>query len=178
MNIRLTGRSTEAGRLYSNGDHTVGHATQLDWLGDHGVRRDHKGRIIAHLPRPDDDFLSSSDDSMTALQNVLGLDADEASIRDLMRRDVDLKVSGSRGRRRRQPPQEKSQSRRTSSDTAISAPMGRPALGAEIRVRVQTSVARSTRDVLSERGVTLAQIFDECALQLARHSGGSTVDAI
>src|ERR1700722_15746664 len=115
MNIRLT-------RNYSNGDHTVGHATQLDWLGDHGVRRDHKGRMIAHLPRPEDDFLSSSDDSMTALQNGLGPDADGASVRLFIKRHVDLKVSGSRGRRRRQPLQEKSQSRRTSSNTAISAP--------------------------------------------------------
>jgi hypothetical protein len=64
----------------------------------------------------------------------------------------------------------KSHSRdRTGSDTGISAPMGRPVLGAEIRIRVQTSVARSTRDVLAEQGVTLAQIFDECALQLRRH---------
>ena len=67
------------------------YATELDWLRDHGVRIDEKGRIIVSLPIPDDEVEFRNEEQ-------------EPSIAELMRRDVDPRQGGSRGRRRRCAP--------------------------------------------------------------------------
>jgi hypothetical protein len=44
--------------------------------------------------------------------------------------------------------------------------IGRPTIGAEVRVYVQTSIAHRTRELLTEHRVSLAQVLDECADRL------------
>jgi hypothetical protein len=125
---------------------------QLDWLRDRGVQIDHKGRIIVSLPAiPDDDIRDVYDDER------------EPSIAELMRRDVDVRHTGSRGRRRRtasKPVQSGHRATRTSRPSQT-ARIGRPIVGAEVRVYVQTSIAQRTREALARHGVTLAEVFDE-----------------
>lgn len=130
--------------------------SELDWLSDHGVQIDHKGRIIVSLPPPQDEFELRTED-------------DEPSITDLMRRDVNLRLGGSRGRRRRRASKNTRccQSSAPVDDPARTTPIGRPAIGAEIRVCVQTSIAQRTRQILAKQGVTLAEVFDGCACELA-----------
>ena len=70
---------------------TSGYGTELDWLRDHGVRIDEKGRIIVSLPVPDDEVEFRNEEQ-------------ESSIAELMRRDVDPRQGGARGRRRRRAP--------------------------------------------------------------------------
>jgi hypothetical protein len=127
------------------------------WLRDHGVQVDHKGRIIVRLPAiPDDDFPLEPND-------------DEVSIAELMRRDVNFRPGGSRGRRRRRGNTNDAVSRRSTpgGDEATSSRIGRPSIGAEVRVYVQTSIAQRTREILVEHGITLADVFDECAREIA-----------
>jgi len=127
------------------------------WLRDHGVQIDHKGRIIVRLPAiPDDDFRFEPDD-------------DEVSITELMRRDMNVRPGGSRGRRRRRGNTNNAVSRRGTpgGDEGTSSRIGRPAIGAEVRVYVQTSIAQRTREILAEHGITLADVFDECAREIA-----------
>lgn len=69
-------------------------SNQLDWLREHGVQIDHKGRIVVSLPVIPDGEVYDRDP----------LDEHEPSIAELMRRDVDLRHVGSRGRRRRGRP--------------------------------------------------------------------------
>ena len=49
---------------------------------------------------------------------------------------------------------------------AFASRLGRPAIGAEVRVYVHTCVARTTRETLLRRGLTLAQVFNEYAREL------------
>ena len=130
----------------------------LEWLRDRGVRIDHKGRIIVSLPAPEDEFEFQREDR-------------EPSIADLMRRHVNHRTGGSRGRRRRRAskPTVKPEKREHIEDAAPSR-IGRPVIGAEVRVYVQTSIARSTRRILLERGLTLANVFDDCARELTHAS--------
>jgi hypothetical protein len=127
---------------------------ELDWLLDRGVRLDHKGRIIVSLPSPDDDLDVPSED-------------DEATISQLMRREVDRSHGGSRGRRRREPPKISHQSASARTDHLKAARLGRPALGEEPRVYVQTTIAAQTRETLAKHHMTLATVFDECARGLS-----------
>jgi hypothetical protein len=129
---------------------------ELEWLRDHGVRIDHKGRIIVSLPAPEA--------QVEFLRDEL-----EPTIAELMRRDVNHRIGGSRGRRRRRAsrPTVKPEKRAQLDDTAQPSRIGRPVIGSEARVYVQTSIAQSTRQILAERGVTLADVFDQCARELA-----------
>lgn len=134
-----------------------------------GVWKDRKGRIVTRLPVPDDDLCYPRDDSLGALEESLELTLDESSIVELMRRDVDLKLGGSKGRRRRQSPNSKREGSRVSRESSIGVAslIGRPPIGAEVRVYVQTLIAQRTRELLAEHNLTLAQVLDECADWLA-----------
>jgi hypothetical protein len=130
------------------------------WMRDSGVRVDHKGRIIISLPAESvDDFTRDSDD-------------DAASIAELMRRDVNLRLGGSKGRRRRGAPKNSQRGDRAvhTDNSSRTSRIGRPAIGAEVRVYVQTSIDRRTREILAENGITLADVFDDCARGLAHAS--------
>ena len=129
---------------------------QLDWLRDRGVQIDHKGRIIVSLPAiPDDDIHDVADDER------------EPSITQLMRRDVNVRLGGSRGRRRRRSSKAVSSSHASrTQEPAQTARMGRPVIGSEVRVYVQTSIAQRTREILTKRGMTLADVFDDYAREL------------
>lgn len=124
-------------------------AAELSWLRERGVRIDHKGRIIVRLPQPDDE---------------LGFQDDEAaSIAALMRRDVDRRNGSSRGRRH---------SPHIASYSAVAKAVakrrrGRPIVGDEARIRVQTTIDPRTRDILRSQHCTLADVFDACARELA-----------
>jgi hypothetical protein len=131
-----------------------------DWMRDPGVRVDHKGRIIVSLPTESvDDFTIVSD-------------GDEASIAELMRRDVNLRLGGSKGRRRSRAAKHSQRGERAGriDDPLRTSRIGRPAIGAEVRVYVQTSIDQRTHDILAENGMTLADVFDECARELAHAS--------
>jgi hypothetical protein len=132
---------------------------ELEWLRARGVRIDHKGRIIVSLPVPEEEFEFQSE----------GL---EPMIADLMRRDVNRHTGGSRGRRRRRAPSStpKPGKRAQLDDRLQPSPIGRPVIGSEARVYVQTSIAQTTRQILAERGLTLADVFDQCARELAHAS--------
>ncbi len=129
---------------------------QLNWLRDRGVQIDHKGRIIVSLPAmPDDDICDVDDDERAP------------SIAELMRRDVNVRLGGSRGRRRRRASKAVSSSHPArTQEPAQTARMGRPVIGNEVRVYVQTSIAQRTREVLTKRGMTLADVFDAYAREL------------
>jgi hypothetical protein len=132
----------------------------FDWMRDCGVRVDHKGRTIVSLPVESvDDFTRDSDD-------------DAASIADLMRRDVNLRLGGSKGRRRRRAAKNAQRGERAVriDDPLRTSRIGRPAIGAEVRVYVQTSIDKRTREILTENGITLADVFDDCARELAHGS--------
>lgn len=134
------------------------HDSELDWLRDRGVQIDHKGRIIVSLPAvPDDE-----------LRDLGPLDEREPSMAELMRRDVDLRHAGSRGRRRRAAsrPVQSAQRAPRVSQPAQTARIGRPVVGTEVRVYVQTSIAQRTRETLTRHGVTLADVFDDCVREL------------
>lgn len=130
---------------------------ELNWLRDRGVQIDRKGRIIVSLPTlPDDD---------------VDLIEREPSIAELMRHDVDPRAAGSRGRRRRRsstPVQHDLRAARTYHQPAARA--GRPTIGLEVRIHVQTMIAQETRDTLARHRVTLADVFDDCARKLSRVS--------
>lgn len=136
---------------------------------DRGNWRDQKGRIITRLPVSDDDFRYPRDDSMAALEEALEFDGDESSITELMRRDVNLRLVGSKPRRRRQPPASRSGSRTSHVDAnlGVVSRIGRPTIGAEVRVYVQTSIGQRTRELLAQHNASLAQILDEFACLLA-----------
>lgn len=132
----------------------------LGWMRDSGVRVDHKGRIIISLPTESvDDFTRDSDD-------------DAASIAELMRRDVDLRQGGSKGRPRRRAAKNSQRGEHAVrvDDQLRTSRIGRPVIGAEVRVYVQTSIDKRTREILAENGITLADVFDDCAWELAHAS--------
>lgn len=133
----------------------IGSYNELDWLRDHGVRIDEKGRIIVSLPAPDGEVDFRNDD--------------EASIVELMRRDVAHRRGGSRGRRRRSAQKGSLGAvRRSSSKYEISPTrIGRPCLGVETRISVQTTISPRTRDALLKHHVTLADVLNDCARELA-----------
>lgn len=135
------------------------YSTDSNWTGDRGVRLDHKGRLIVTLPTHSvEDFTFISDD--------------EPSIAELMRRDVNLRLGGSKGRRRRRAPKNQpSKDQVARADNPFQTPrVGRPAIGAEVRVYVQTSISIRTREILTANGLTLADVFDACAREFAHVS--------
>jgi hypothetical protein len=129
---------------------------ELNWLRDRGVQIDHRGRIIVSLP--------------AALNDVdFDVVEREPSIAELMRHEIDPRLAGSRGRRRRRlstPVQRNPGATRTYQQPA--ARVGRPTIGSEPRVHVQTMIAQETRDILVRHHVTLADVFDDCARRLSR----------
>lgn len=129
-----------------------------NWLRDRGVQIDGKGRIIVSLPAIPDDV-------------DLDLAEREPSFAELMRHEVDPRVAGSRGRRRRRlaTPVQRNQAA-TRVYRQLVARVGRPTIGSETRVHVQTMIAQETRDTLLKHGVTLADVFDDCARKLVRAS--------
>jgi|SRR5579872_1835137 len=131
---------------------------ELDWLRDRGVHIDHKGRIIVSLPLVPDGEVYDRDLP----------EEHEPSTTELMRRDVDVRHAGSRGRRRRgvSKPAQSSQRAARSNETSQASRIGRPIIGSEVRVYVQTSIAQRTRDILLQRGVTLADVFDDYVRRL------------
>jgi hypothetical protein len=128
-------------------------STELDWLRDRGVRIDAKGRIIVSLPIPDDEV---------EFQN----EEEEPSIAELMRRDVDQRRGGSRGRRRRCAPKGSHRTAPACSDRPTQR-LGRPVIGDELRVHIQTTITPQTRETLTKQGLTLANVLDDCARELA-----------
>lgn len=132
-------------------------SNQLDWLREHGVHIDHKGRIVVSLPVVPDGDVYDRDP----------LDEHEPSIAELMRHDIDLRHVGSRGRRRRgRPKAVKHDNCAAQAQSLQSTRIGRPMIGAEVRVYVQTSIAQRTRELLASNGLTLAEVFDDYARQL------------
>lgn len=131
---------------------------ELDWLRDRGVQVDCKGRIIVSLPALPDDV------DFDVVER-------EPSIAELMRREINPRLAGSHGRRRRRlstPVQPNP--RATRNYQQLAARVGRPTIGSEARVHVQTMIAQETRDILVKHRVTLADVFDECARRLSRVS--------
>ena len=130
-------------------------ATERDWLRDHGVRIDEKGRIVVSLPIPDNELEFRNEEH-------------EPSIAELMRRDVDRRQGGSRGRRRRCAPKDSHSAGSAGTDRPTEpARLGRPVVGEELRVYVQITIAPQTRETLTKRGLTLAGVLDDCARELA-----------
>lgn len=128
-------------------------ATELDWLRDHGVRIDEKGRIIVRLPTPDDEHGFRNEEQ-------------DPSIAELMRREIGRRQSGSRGRRRSAPKASQRSAGGGADRHAQPARLGRPTVGEELRVYVQTTIAPQTRQTLTKRGLTLAEVLDACAREL------------
>jgi hypothetical protein len=129
---------------------------ELNWLRDRGVQIDHKGRIIVSLPAVPDDV------DFDVLER-------EPSIAELMRREINPLLAGSHGRRRRRlstPVQRNPGATRIYQQPA--ARVGRPTIGSEARVHVQTMIAQETRDILVKHRATLADVFDDCARRLSR----------
>ena len=121
------------------------HPNDLDWLRERGVEIDSKGRAIVHLPDPDYDETVASD---------------EPSIAELMRRDVDLRQSGSRGRRRRRAAAKAP--RLAKQPAFVSNRMGRPRHGAEPRVKVRISLSVETLRTLKRRNISVAHVLEAC----------------
>jgi hypothetical protein len=132
---------------------------ELNWLRDRGVQVDRKGRIIVSLPAVPDDV------DFDVVER-------EPSIAELMRREIDPRVAGSHGRRRRRlstpAVQRNPSAKRIHQHPA--ARVGRPTIGSEPRVHVQTMIAQETRDILVKHRVTLANVFDDYARRLSRAS--------
>jgi hypothetical protein len=131
---------------------------ELNWLRDRGVQVDRRGRIIVSLPAVPDDV------DVDVVER-------EPSIAELMRREINPRLAGSHGRRRRRlstPVQRNSGATRTHRQPAVR--VGRPTIGSEARVHVQTMIAQETRDILVKHRVTLADVFDDCARRLSRVS--------
>ena len=136
---------------------------ELDWLRDRGVQIDHKGRIIVSLPEIPDEV-----DFDTVER--------EPSIAELMRHEINARRAGSRGRRRQHLSTPVQRDPRTATRfyrqlaERTTPRVGRPTIGSEVRVHVQTMIAQATRDLLEKHRVTLADVFDDCARKLTRAS--------
>jgi hypothetical protein len=131
---------------------------ELNWLRNRGVQVDRKGRIIVSLPAVPDDV------DFDVVER-------EPSIAELMRREINPRLAGSHGRRRRRlstPVQRNPGATRTYKQPA--ARVGRPTIGSEARVHVQTMIAQETRDILVRNRVSLADVFDVCARWISRVS--------
>lgn len=136
---------------------------------DLGSESDRRRRFRSRLQDVDDIFRDLHDETIAASDDPLDSAYDGAMIAELMRHDVDRRQGGSRGRRRRRG-SSKAQGTRDRSggngSATVTARIGRPAIGTEVRVYVQTSIAQSTREALSRHGVTLAEVFDDVARRL------------
>jgi hypothetical protein len=130
---------------------------ELNWLRDRGVQIDHKGRIIVSLPAVPDDV------DFDVVER-------EPSIAELMRREINPRLAGSHGRRRRLSTPVQRNPGATRNYQQPAARVGRPTIGSEARVHVQTMIAQETRDILIKYRVTLADVFDDCARRLSRVS--------
>jgi hypothetical protein len=136
---------------------------ELDWLRDRGVQIDHKGRIIVSLPEIPDEV------DFDVVER-------EPPIAELMRHEINPRRVGSRGRRRQRlstPVQRdpRGAARFYQQLAERTTPrVGRPTIGSEVRVHVQTMIAQVTRDILVKNRVTLADVFDDCARKLTRAS--------
>jgi hypothetical protein len=118
------------------------------------------------------DFRGSFDDSLAALEDAIALQYAEVTIAELMQRDVDLKTFGSRARKRRSSRAKSAmKGEKDTNSNEVVARVGRPTIGAEARVCVQTSIALRTRDILAAAGMTLADVFDAYARRLMAHGG-------
>lgn len=136
-----------------------------DSLYGRNLWRDRKDRLTAGI----EGGFHAREDDLSAFADPHELLDDDRAIVELMRRDVNLRVGGSKGRRRRPPAKSKQEMNRaaTAGRTGVLSRIGRPAIGLEVRVYVQTSIAQRTRELLAAHGVTLAQIFDDYARRLA-----------
>ena len=141
---------------------------ELNWLRDRGVQIDRKGRIIVSLPAIPDDV-------------NFDLAEREPSIAELMRHEINPHLAGSRGRRRRHlsTPVQRNPGATRFHRQLVAARVGRPTIGSEVRVHVQTMIAQETRDILVKHRVTLADVFDDCAQRLLHVSSNDdeAVDA-
>jgi hypothetical protein len=138
-------------------DEPVVDAADLPWLLDHGVRIDRKGRVVVSLPAPEV--------QLSLLAG--GTDGDAVPIAELMRRDIDPKLTRARARRRRGAKIRTINNAGADGDASRSSRFGRPTIGTEVRVRVHTTIAQRTQQTLSTWRITFAQILDECACELA-----------
>jgi hypothetical protein len=122
---------------------------EVVWLRDHGVEIDEKGRPIVSLPSPD------GGEPYEGETEIL-------SIRDLMRRDIDLKKQHSRPSRRRAG----KPATKADGEPSDQGRRGRPPIGDERRIQVDTTIAKETARAIRERNMTLASILDACASEL------------
>jgi hypothetical protein len=139
-----------------------------DSLYGRNLWRDRKDRLAAGR----EGGFHAREDELSAFADSHELLDDDRAIVELMRRDVNLRTGGSKGRRRRRQPAKSKQDMNraaTAGRTGVLSRIGRPAIGLEVRVYVQTSIAQRTRELLAAHGVTLAQIFDDYARRLAAH---------
>lgn len=126
------------------------------------VWEDSNGYVITN-PLWGNGFNFSADDSLEALEEAARLNDEDVSIEELMHRDVPRTGNGPRGRRRSRQPK----------PTAYreGAARGRPQIGDEKRVRVHTSVARMTLEILRAKKITLAAVFDAYVEMIVAHGG-------
>jgi hypothetical protein len=139
-----------------------------DSLYGRNLWRERKDRLTAGL----EGGFHVREDELSAFADSHELLDDDGAIAELMRRDVNFRTGGSKGRRRRRQPAKSKQDMNraaTAGRTGVLSRIGRPAIGLEVRVYVQTSIAQRTRELLAANGVTLAQVFDDYARRLAAH---------
>ncbi|MBV9719244.1 MAG: hypothetical protein JOZ77_07985 [Candidatus Eremiobacteraeota bacterium] len=136
---------------------------ELDWLRDRGVQVDHKGRIIVSLPEIPDEVDFDAVDR-------------EPSIAELMRHEINFRRAGSRGRRRQHlsapvqgDPRGAARFYRQLAER-MTPRVGRPRIGSEVRVHVQTMIGQTTRDILVKHRIRLADVFDDCVRKLTHVS--------
>src|SRR5882724_8144298 len=116
----------------------------------------------------DEKFVDSSDDSLEALGKAIALnDGNEVTTPDLMRYEGNLKRGGSHGRKngtyREKPRVDRT---KDAYGEEIPVPRGRPPIGAEVRVKLNTSIAACTQAMLTEYGVPLATVLTVSAQRL------------
>ncbi len=141
-------------------------------INERGERIDGKGRIVASLPPHQEAYNPNlADISVTEfLDRVDAIDQrhrdDEASIESLMQPGYTVsKGGGSRScRSRRDPKPPTAEQLRRSRHIDDDAPRsGRPLLGLERRVKVETTIDPAVARLLADRGITVASILDEAA---------------
>jgi len=135
------------------------------WPDERGLWRDGRGRIRSGFCLTGS-YHVSSDDSLEALEEAIIRNNDEMTTRELMYREVGRKKSGSHGRKRSPKAKPVWDRMRAEDDDGSAVRVGRPLIGAEVRVPFHTSIAQRTRTMLIEGGVTLAEVFDASARRL------------
>ena len=96
-------------------------------------------------------------------------------IRDAMRHNVDLGVSSSKNPKRRTNPDAMMRPSSEQMHQRLMNGVGRPRKGAEVRERMSTRVAPSTRKVLIDGGIESGSILDVIATLVSRGMTSSQI---